>query len=112
MFYKINDDGYRQVLPGIKLKTLAYGQKTSFTEFKMKKGSILPKHSHINEQTGYLIKGRINLTVRNETFEAEPGDYRCIESNIEHGAEVIEDSVVIEVFSPLREDYLPKKGIK
>ena len=107
MFYKKNSNGYREALPGIKLKTLAYGQKTSFTEFKMEKGSIVPMHSHINEQTGYLIKGRINLTVRNATFEAEPGDSWCIESNVEHSAEVIEDSVVVEIFSPVREDYLP-----
>jgi quercetin dioxygenase-like cupin family protein len=109
MFYKKNNNGYREVLRGIKLKTLTYGQKTSFTEFKMEKGSVIPPHSHINEQTGYLIKGKLKFIVRNEVFQAEPGDSWCIESNVEHSAEVIEDSLVVEVFSPVRKDYLSQK---
>jgi len=107
MFYKVNQKEYRQILPGIGLKTLVYGQKTLFSEFKMEKGSLVPNHSHIYEQTGYLIKGKIYFTVGTETFAAEPGDSWCIESNIEHSATVLEDSLVIEVFSPIREDYLP-----
>ncbi len=108
MFYKANSNGYRQTLSGIKLKTLVYGKETLFSEFRMEKGSILPKHSHPHEQTGYLIKGRINLTIGNDIFETQPGDCWCIESNIEHCAEILEDSIAIEVFSPVREDYLPE----
>lgn len=111
MFYKKNNDGYKEVLPGIKLKTLSYGQKTSFTEFKMKKGSVIPTHSHINEQTGYLIRGKLKFKVQNEVFEAQPGDSWCIEGNVEHNAEVLEDSLVVEIFSPVREDYLPSKRV-
>jgi len=109
LFYKRNDGGYRQVLPGIQLKTLVYGEKTLLTEFKLEAGSKLPKHAHIYEQTGYLVKGRIRLTAGQQTFEAEPGDSWCIHGNTEHSAEILEDSVAIEVFSPVREDYLPDK---
>jgi quercetin dioxygenase-like cupin family protein len=63
VFYKANMDDYRQVLAGIRLKTLVYGEKTLFTEFRMESGSILPSHSHINEQTGYLVAGRLRLTI-------------------------------------------------
>ncbi|MGA3084355.1 MAG: cupin domain-containing protein [Thermodesulfobacteriota bacterium] len=107
MFYKCNPEGYRQVLEGIKLKTLVYGDKTLFTEFQLKMGSQLPKHAHPQEQTGYLVSGRIRLSIGGETFEVEPGDSWCVPGNVEHQAEILADSVAIEVFSPIREDYLP-----
>lgn len=107
MFYKSSGSGYRQALMGIQLKTLVYGDKTLFSEFHMEKGSILPKHAHPHEQTGYLIHGHIRITIGNDTFEADPGDSWCIPGHVEHGAEILEDSIAIEVFSPVREDYLP-----
>ena len=108
MFYKCDRAGYRQVLPGIDLKTLVYGEKTLLAEFRLKQGSRLPRHAHPQEQTGYLIAGLIRLSIGNETVEMGPGDSWNVASNVEHGAEIIADSVAIEVFSPVREDYLPK----
>ncbi len=107
MFYKSNREGYKPALDGIKLKALAYGEKTLLTEFRMEKDSQLPSHTHPHEQTGYLVAGRIRLFVGEEVYEVEPGDSWCILSNVEHRAEILEDSVAIEVFSPVREDYLP-----
>lgn len=109
MFYKVNESGYKQVLPGIRLKTLVYGEKTLFSEFRMEAKSSLPKHAHFHEQTGYLVKGRIRLTIGQQIFEVGPGDSWCIPSDTDHSAEVLEDSLAIEVFSPVREDYLPEK---
>ena len=110
MFYKHNTEGYKQVLEGIKLKTLVYGDKTLFTEFLLEKDRQLPKHAHPQEQTGYLISGRIRLTIGEETFEVEPGDSWCVPGNMEHQAEILADSMAIEVFSPVREDYLPDRS--
>jgi quercetin dioxygenase-like cupin family protein len=107
LFYKISESGYRQVLPGIRLKTLVYGEKTLFSEFRMEADSVLPRHSHPHEQTGYLVTGRIRLTIGEQTFEALPGDCWCIPGDTEHSAEILEDSLAVEVFSPVREEYLP-----
>jgi quercetin dioxygenase-like cupin family protein len=107
MFSRKDSSGYKQALKGIRMKTLVYGDKTLFTEFLLDKGSVLPRHAHPHEQTGYLVAGRIRLTIGQETFEARTGDSWCIPGNAEHGAEILEDSVAIEVFSPVREDYLP-----
>ncbi|MGD8253063.1 MAG: cupin domain-containing protein [Syntrophobacterales bacterium] len=107
MFERHSENGYHLVLMGIEQKTLVYGEKTLMTEFLLKKGNNLPRHGHPHEQTGYLVKGRIRLFIGAEEFEAQPGDSWCIPGGVEHGAEVIEDSVAIEVFSPVREDYLP-----
>jgi quercetin dioxygenase-like cupin family protein len=111
MFYKSSKSNYKQALKGIRLKTLVYGEKTLFTEFRLDKGSRLPKHAHPHEQTGYLVSGRIRLSIGYDTFEVEPGDSWCIPSNMEHGAEILADSVAVEVFSPVREDYLPDKAV-
>jgi len=110
MFCKRSNDGYKQALDGINLKTLVYGDKTLFAEFRLEKGSQLPRHAHPNEQTGYLVSGRIRLSIGEDTFDAEPGDSWCIPGNVEHRAEILENSVAVEVFSPVREDYLPDRS--
>jgi quercetin dioxygenase-like cupin family protein len=109
MFCKASPTDYKPVLPGIELKTLVFGDKTLFSEFRMKAGSKLPAHAHVYEQTGYLVEGRIRLTIGDEVFTVEPGDSWCIGSNVSHCAEILADSVAIEVFSPVREDYLPAR---
>ncbi len=109
MFYKRDGSGYKEALEGILMKTLVYGTNTLLAEFRLEKGRVLPKHRHPHEQTGYLVSGRLNLTIGDETFPAGPGDSWSIPGEVEHGAEVIEDAVAVEVFSPLREDYLPEQ---
>lgn len=108
MFTKKSDDGYRTPLPGIRMKTTVYGEKTLMTEFRLEKDSVLPLHAHPYEQTGYLVSGRLVLIVGGERYAALPGDSWCVRGGIEHGAEVVEDAVALEVFSPVREDYLPR----
>lgn len=108
MFQKHMKKGYVSAIPGIEIKTLVHGENTLMTEFLLKKNSLLPRHAHAHEQTGYLVKGRIRLYIEEESFEVTPGDSWCIPGNIEHRAEILEDSLAIEVFSPVREDYLPE----
>jgi quercetin dioxygenase-like cupin family protein len=108
VFEKHTIDGYTDPLPGISQKTLVFGDRTLMTEFLLTKNSILPNHSHPYEQTGYLIKGHIILKIDETEHDTMTGDSWCIPANVIHGAKIIEDSVAIEVFSPVREDYLPK----
>jgi len=107
MFTKTSKDGFIPAIPGITRKTLVYGEKTLLSEFHLQKDSLLPNHSHPNEQTGYLVSGHMRLIIGGETFEVEPGDSWSVPADLEHRAEILEDSVAIEVFSPVREDYLP-----
>ena len=107
MFRKFSSDGYKQVLDGIEQKTLAYGDKTLMVEFRLQQGAALPLHSHPHEQTGYLVAGRLRLTVGEDSHDVLPCDSWCIAGNVPHCAECVEEAVAIEVFSPVREDYLP-----
>jgi quercetin dioxygenase-like cupin family protein len=103
---KASEYDYLNVLEGIKRKTLVFGSNSLMTEFRLEKGKNLPQHRHSNEQTGYLISGHIILNIDGQNFEMHAGDSWCIPGDTEHGAEIIENSIAIEVFCPVREDYL------
>ncbi len=99
-------ENYYELIDGILIKSLVHGEKTLMTEFVMTNGSILPLHSHPYEQTGYLVSGKMILYVGDKKFEIKKGDSWCIPENISHKAEVLDDSVAIEMFSPPRLDYM------
>jgi quercetin dioxygenase-like cupin family protein len=107
MFNKRNKSHYKDPLPGISQKTIVYGEKTLMVEFLLKKGCTLPDHAHPYEQTGYLVSGHIRLKIGDETFDTHAGDSWCVHMDVVHGATVFEDSVAVEVFSPVRKEYLP-----
>ena len=107
MFTSHHDTGYTKPLPGIAQKTLVYGDKTLMVEFILAKGANLPLHAHPYEQTGYLVKGHIRLTIGDKTYDTQAGDSWTIPVNVQHGATIAEDAVTIEVFAPVRTDYLP-----
>jgi quercetin dioxygenase-like cupin family protein len=110
MFSSCNPDNYHELVPGVKLKTLVHGERTHFTEVKFVKGALIPRHQHPQEQTGYVVSGALRFTIGSEVMVARPGDSWNIASNVTHAAEALEESVVIEVFSPPREDYLALDG--
>jgi quercetin dioxygenase-like cupin family protein len=89
------------------MKTLVHGEQTLLGEFRLDAGAEVPAHHHPYEQTGYLVSGRLRFTVAGDRFDAVPGSSWSIPEDVEHAAEVLEDSVVIEVFAPVREEYLP-----
>lgn len=69
----------------------------------MKKGITIPVHSHPHEQTGW---GHCIFIIDGERFDTRPGDTWNIPSNIENSAEVIEESIVVETFYPVSDNYL------
>jgi quercetin dioxygenase-like cupin family protein len=106
MLEKSSSDGYSQVLDGIRQKTLVHGDKTLMVEFRLRQNAALPLHSHPHEQTGYLVAGHIRLTIGEVVHDVRPGDSWCISGGTLHGAESVAESVAVEVFSPVRQDYL------
>jgi quercetin dioxygenase-like cupin family protein len=112
MIGKHSKDGYKEPIKGIRQKTLVFGKRTLMTEFLLTKDSVLPEHSHPYEQTGYLVKGHILLKIGDTQHDTHPGDSWCIPADTRHGAQIIEDSTAIEIFSPVREDYIPKDAEK
>jgi quercetin dioxygenase-like cupin family protein len=106
MFTKFDESGFTEVLEGVKLKTLAHGARTLLSTFRISKGATIPTHRHPHEQTGYLVSGRLDFVIGDDRFDAGPGDSWNIAGDVPHGATALENSVVIEIFAPVREDYL------
>ena len=102
-----SDEGYRPLKAGIGMKNLVQGESTMMLQFRLDEGSHLQRHKHPQEQTGYMIAGSLRLRVGDETFTVGPGDSWNIPGDTPHSADALADTVLIEVFSPLREDYLP-----
>jgi quercetin dioxygenase-like cupin family protein len=107
VFTRSDANDHKMVAPGIRMRTLCFGSTTLMTEFRLRQGHTLPIHAHPQEQIGYLVSGHIVLTIGEETHDVLAGDSWCITGGVEHGAEVLQDAVAVEVFSPVREDYLP-----
>jgi quercetin dioxygenase-like cupin family protein len=100
MISHLTTPGYKESLPGIRQKTLVYGDHTLMVEFRLDKDSDLPKHTHPYEQTGDLVSGHITLRIDAEESEIRPGDSWTIAGNAEHSAKIHQDSVAVEVFFP------------
>ena len=107
MFYSNDNEGYRQMLEGVQMKTLVHGEKTLMSEFRIAKGAAVPAHAHPHEQTGYMVSGKLRFDVEGDIFDVQAGDSWNIAGGKQHSATALEDTVVVEVFSPVREEYLP-----
>ena len=107
MFTKNNSKEFKPLIEGVGMRPLVFEEKTLMCEFKLKKDHILPSHHHPYEQTGYLISGKLKFRIGEKWYDTEPGDSWCIPENVEHEVKILEDSRVIELFSPIRPDYLP-----
>ena len=106
MFIKSEKSKPRKLIDGVTICPLAYGERTNLGEFRLTRGFRIPSHSHHYEQTGYLVTGKLSFRIGETWNETDPGDSWCIPAGEEHEVIILEDSVVIEVFSPVRHDYL------
>ncbi len=84
-----------------------YAHLTGVTigELSLRAGTVIPMHAHPHEQITYLISGRFEFTVGDETQMLEPGMVVLIPSGATHGGTTQTDCVVVDVFCPVREDY-------
>jgi quercetin dioxygenase-like cupin family protein len=106
MIVPATSDGFKNMLEGVAMKTLVHGEKTLMAQFRLDAGADLPTHQHPHEQTGWLVSGRIELTIDGVVHAVRPGDSWCIPGGVTHSAKAQADSVAVEVFAPVREDYL------
>lgn len=93
-------------LGGVTYSTLAVGEKGMVTIMYYNKGAIVPEHSHPHEQLGFVVSGKLSVTFGDETGEIEKNDSYAIPSNVVHTLTAHEDSIIIDVFVPVREEYL------
>lgn len=91
---------------GLKRVVLAYNDKLFLAEHEMVKGWVGTVHSHPHDQIVYVVQGHLRVTCQGKTFDVRTGDTFVVRGGVEHGASAMEDSRVIDVFTPCREDYI------
>ena len=93
-------------------KVKAYGGNIMFVEVIFENGGEGAPHTHIHEQASYCTEGEFEYTVGDETKIIGAGDTVYIPSNVLHGCKLLgKRGVLIDIFSPLREDFLRKWGL-
>ncbi|HMJ17463.1 MAG TPA: cupin domain-containing protein [Gemmatimonadaceae bacterium] len=93
-------------------RRLITGDRMMLAHVYLKKGCIVPKHSHENEQLTYILEGALKFKIGEDGAEeivVSAGEVLLIPSNIPHMAEALEETLDVDVFSPPRQDWLDKK---
>lgn len=104
-FYNIADLPKLEIIPGCRTR-IPYGENLMLSYLEMDDGAEVPLHSHPHEQGGILLEGRMQLTIGDETRICEAGSLFIIPPNVKHRAVAVGGkAVVLDVFSPVREDY-------
>lgn len=94
-----------EMFTGVHRKTLVYGDKAMICQISFAPGGDVPLHNHPNEQTGYVLEGTLKLTIGEELLVLKPGEAYVIPGNTPHAATADEPTVVLDIFSPPRDDY-------
>lgn len=94
-----------EVIPGCRMRA-PFGENLMLSYLEMDDGAVVPLHDHPHEQGGMLLKGRMELTIGDEVRVVEAGSMFLIPPNTPHKAVAVDGpAVVLDVFSPVREDY-------
>lgn len=104
-FFSFFDMPFQPLNANVSSRMIA-GQELMFVEHRVKKGHIAVDDRHVNEQMTLVMRGSIRMTIDGISHLMKPGNAILIPSNVIHTCEVLEDSVVIEVFSPPRKEWL------
>lgn len=89
-------------------RQFVFGQQIMLARVLLKKGCIVPLHSHHNEQLTYIVEGALKFSIDGQEIVVHAGEVLCIPSNMPHQAEALEDTVDLDVFTPPRADWINK----
>jgi len=85
----------------------AHGVSLTFGYIELEQGSMVPMHHHIQEQVTYIVSGQLDMNIGGISYSLTSGMVHVIPSNTPHDAIAVVDTVAIDAFSPVREDYKP-----
>ncbi len=89
-------------------RQMIVGDKVMLARVLLKKGCVVPRHSHHNEQITYILDGALKFVLNGEEVVVRTGEVLCIPSNVPHEAIALEDTIDLDIFTPPREDWLAK----
>jgi len=82
------------------------GEREMLAQIYLKRGAVVPIHSHESEQMTYILQGALKVLVDGEEITVREGEVLHIPSGVRHQAEALEDTFELDVFSPVRLDWL------
>jgi Uncharacterized conserved protein, contains double-stranded beta-helix domain len=91
--------------PGMTRQVLAHSDELMLVRHYFEKDWIGARHSHPHHQLVYIVRGALRVEVGEETFDVFAGDSFVVDGGVEHQAAALETSEVLDVFTPVREDY-------
>ena len=94
-----------EMRPGVHRRVLGTTDRMMLTEFFLESGAEVPTHSHPHDQVGYVVMGRLQLTVAEDVRDLASGDSYAIPGGVMHRALALRDTLLVEVFAPPREDF-------
>ena len=101
-----NENPWIEICPGIKRQTMASGKTMYQMIAELDAGSRMPEHRHPQEQVVHILSGKMRLIVGGAPHELATGDSFYLAGNVPHGVETIENTRVLDTFSPPRDEYL------
>ena len=87
-------------------RKIVTGDREMLAQIHLKKGALVPMHSHESEQMTYVLQGAMKFLVGGEEITLREGEVLHIPSWVEHQAEALDDTFELDVFSPIRQDWL------
>src|SRR4051812_35246283 len=87
-------------------RKIVTGEREMIAQIYLKRGCLVPMHSHESEQMTYILQGALKFLIGGEEITVREGDVLHIPSWVEHQAEALEDTFELDVFSPIRQDWL------
>ena len=87
------------------------GQDIMVARVLLKKGCVVPEHSHLNEQVTYILEGALKFWIDNQEVVVHAGEVLTIPPHMPHKAEALEDTVDLDVFNPPRADWMEKTDV-
>jgi quercetin dioxygenase-like cupin family protein len=102
----VGENPWIEMVAGIHRQTLVSGETMHQMVVRLAEGSRLPEHQHPQEQIAHVIGGRLRLVVEGVAHDLGPGESLYLASGVPHAAEALEDTTVVDTFSPPREDLL------
>lgn len=91
---------------GLARRIMGYDGQIMLVQVKFEKGAVGSVHQHYHSQTTFVVSGKFEVTIKGEKMILLPGDGFYIEPDAPHGAVCIESGLLIDVFSPMREEFI------
>ncbi len=104
-YLRVADVAAVEMFPGVWRRTLLAGRGLMLVEFTLEAGASFPEHAHPHEQSGYVLSGALEMTIAGQSRLLQPGMTYFVPGGTLHAARAPERTVVVDAFSPPREEY-------